>query len=134
MRSTLQEACYQSRTSGTGARIMAMQMASDNAKNLLEDLQLEYNKLRQQGITNRIARYFGWNSQRHRISNTQIKENKIQKYSCENVEMESFKNYITSFWKGLWSLLVGMKVTGKEFVTPKVTEQYPENRKDFKDR
>ena len=33
--------------------------------------------------------------------------------------MESFKNYITSFWKGLWSLLVGMKVTGKEFVTPK---------------
>ena len=46
--------------------------------------------------------------------------------------MESFKNYITSFWKGLWSLLVGMKVTGKEFVTPKVTEQYPENRKTLK--
>ncbi len=46
--------------------------------------------------------------------------------------MESFKNYITSFWKGLWSLLVGMKVTGKEFITPKVTEQYPENRKTLK--
>ena len=35
--------------------------------------------------------------------------------------MESFKNYFVSFWKGLWSLLVGMKVTGTEFVTKKVT-------------
>ena len=42
--------------------------------------------------------------------------------------MESLKNYFVNFWKGLWSLLVGMKVTGTEFVTPKVTEQYPENR------
>lgn len=42
--------------------------------------------------------------------------------------MESIKNYFSAFWKGLWSLLVGMKVTGKEFVTPKVTEKYPENR------
>ena len=44
--------------------------------------------------------------------------------------MESFKNYITSFWKGLWSLLVGMKVTGKEFVTPKVTFRSLLRRKD----
>ncbi|MCP9611531.1 NuoI/complex I 23 kDa subunit family protein [Coprobacter tertius] len=46
--------------------------------------------------------------------------------------MKSFKNYVVSFWKGLWSLLVGMKVTGREFVTPKVTEQYPENRATLK--
>ena len=59
VRSTLQEACYQSRTSEQGARIMAMQMASDNAKNLLEDLQLEYNKLRQQGITTELLDILG---------------------------------------------------------------------------
>ena len=46
--------------------------------------------------------------------------------------MESLKNYFVNFWKGLWSLLVGMKVTGTEFVTPKVTEQYPENRETLK--
>lgn len=46
--------------------------------------------------------------------------------------MESFKNYFVSFWKGLKSLLVGMKVTGTEFVTKKVTEQYPENRATLK--
>ena len=46
--------------------------------------------------------------------------------------MESFKNYFVSFWKGLWSLLVGMKVTGTKFVTKKVTEQYPENRATLK--
>lgn len=46
--------------------------------------------------------------------------------------MESIKNYFIAFWKGLWSLLVGMKVTGKEFVTPKVTEKYPENRATLK--
>ncbi len=42
--------------------------------------------------------------------------------------MGSFKNYITSFWKGLLSLLKGMGVTGKYFFSRKVTEQYPENR------
>lgn len=59
VRSTLQETCYQSRTSEQGARIMAMQMASDNAKNLLEDLQLEYNKLRQQNITTEFLDILG---------------------------------------------------------------------------
>ena len=38
---------------------MAMQMASDNAKNLLEDLELEYNKLRQQGITTELLDILG---------------------------------------------------------------------------
>lgn len=41
------------------ARVMAMQSASDNAKNLLEDLRLEYNKLRQQGITTELLDIVG---------------------------------------------------------------------------
>ena len=40
----------------------------------------------------------------------------------------SFSRYITSFGKGLWSLLVGMKVTITVFFRRKTTEQYPENR------
>ena len=36
------------------ARILAMQMANDNAVKLLGKLQLEYNKLRQQGITSEL--------------------------------------------------------------------------------
>ena len=46
--------------------------------------------------------------------------------------MGSLKNYITSFWKGLLSLLQGMGVTGKYFFSRKVTEQYPENRATLK--
>lgn len=42
--------------------------------------------------------------------------------------MGSIKDYFSSVGKGLKSLVQGMEVTGKEFVTPKVTEQYPENR------
>lgn len=41
------------------ARVMAMQSASDNAKTLLEGLQLEYNKLRQQGITTELLDIVG---------------------------------------------------------------------------
>lgn len=41
------------------ARVMAMQSASDNAKTLLETLQLEYNKLRQQGITTELLDIVG---------------------------------------------------------------------------
>ena len=37
--------------------------------------------------------------------------------------------YIGGLFHGIHSLLTGMKITGKEFVTPKVTECYPENRK-----
>ena len=43
--------------------------------------------------------------------------------------MGSIKEYFSSVGQGVKSLLVGMGVTGKEFVTPKITEQYPENRK-----
>jgi len=42
--------------------------------------------------------------------------------------MGSVKDYFSSLGKGVASLLKGMQVTGKEFVTPKITEKYPENR------
>ena len=40
--------------------------------------------------------------------------------------------YMGRVYCTLKSLLTGMKVTFKEFFTPKVTEQYPENRKTLK--
>lgn len=42
--------------------------------------------------------------------------------------MGSVKEYFTTLGSGIASLLKGMKVTGKEFVTPKITERYPEDR------
>lgn len=42
--------------------------------------------------------------------------------------MGSVKDYFSSLGSGFLSLLKGMQVTGKEFVTPKITEKYPENR------
>ncbi|MDE5774287.1 MAG: 4Fe-4S binding protein [Muribaculaceae bacterium] len=42
--------------------------------------------------------------------------------------MSSIKEYFKGVGEGVRSLLTGMQVTGKELVTPKVTEQYPENR------
>ena len=42
--------------------------------------------------------------------------------------MGSVKEYFSSLGTGIASLVKGMKVTGKEFVTPKITECYPENR------
>lgn len=45
--------------------------------------------------------------------------------------MSSIKEYFSSVGNGLKSLVQGMQVTGKEFVTPKITEQYPENRADL---
>lgn len=46
--------------------------------------------------------------------------------------MGNIKEYFKSVGEGVKSLLVGMGVTGKELVTPKITEQYPENRKTLK--
>ena len=48
--------------------------------------------------------------------------------------MKSFFEYIVSIFKGLWTLLVGMKVTAKYFFTPwkHLTQQYPENRDTLK--
>lgn len=42
--------------------------------------------------------------------------------------MGSVKEYFSSLGSGVSSLVKGMAVTGKEFVTPKITEKYPENR------
>ncbi|MBD5358387.1 MAG: 4Fe-4S binding protein [Bacteroides sp.] len=42
--------------------------------------------------------------------------------------MSSIKEYFSEAAKGFKSLVDGMVVTGKEFVTPKITECYPENR------
>lgn len=42
--------------------------------------------------------------------------------------MGSIKDYFSSLGKGISSLVKGIEVTGKEFVTPKITERYPEDR------
>ena len=59
VRSNVHEPWLESRTSEQAARIMAMQMANDNAKKLLDSLQLEYNKLRQQNITAELLDILG---------------------------------------------------------------------------
>ena len=46
--------------------------------------------------------------------------------------MNGFKQYITSFFSGLCSLLVGMRTTLRVFFRKKTTEQYPENRDTLK--
>lgn len=43
--------------------------------------------------------------------------------------METNKSYFGGVSDGLKSLLTGLGVTWREYFTPKVTEQYPENRK-----
>jgi len=57
--SALTEIFTQNRASQQAARIMAMQSANDNAKKLLEELRLEYNKLRQQSITTELLDIVG---------------------------------------------------------------------------
>lgn len=59
IKSMLQDVFIQSTASEQSARVMAMQAASDNAKELLDGLQLEYNKLRQQGITTELLDILG---------------------------------------------------------------------------
>ena len=44
---------------------------------------------------------------------------------------EEKHSYIKGLLHGIGTLLTGMKVTGREFFTPKVTEQYPENIKNI---
>lgn len=46
--------------------------------------------------------------------------------------MGSVKEYFSSLGSGISSLIKGMQVTGKEFITPKITERYPENRDTHK--
>ena len=44
----------ESRASEHSARMVAMKNATDNAKQLIKDLTLEYNKVRQAGITTEL--------------------------------------------------------------------------------
>lgn len=57
--STMQEITIENRASEQAARVMAMQSANDNAKKLLEGLNLEYNKLRQENITTELLDILG---------------------------------------------------------------------------
>lgn len=59
LRSTMQEIFVSSTASEQASRVMAMQTASDNAAELLEELNLEYNKLRQQSITTELLDILG---------------------------------------------------------------------------
>lgn len=47
--------------------------------------------------------------------------------------MRSIINYFKEVFAGVWSLLVGMKVTGSYFFRPStiVTQKYPNNRKEL---
>jgi len=53
------QAILESQASEHAARMIAMRNATDNAKELVEALQLAYNKVRQQGITNDILDIVG---------------------------------------------------------------------------
>lgn len=55
----MQEIFTENRASEQAARIMAMQSANDNAKKLLDQLRLEYNKLRQAAITTELLDIVG---------------------------------------------------------------------------
>lgn len=54
MSSVLYSALLQSQASENGARMTAMEGATKNAKELMEDLQLKYNRARQSTITNEL--------------------------------------------------------------------------------
>lgn len=62
--STMQEITIENRASEQAARVMAMQSANDNAKKLQEALQLEFNKLRQEGITTELLDILGGQGER----------------------------------------------------------------------
>jgi NADH-quinone oxidoreductase subunit I len=42
--------------------------------------------------------------------------------------MKSLFNYIKKILKGIWNLMLGMKITWINLFRKKITEQYPENR------
>ena len=64
LRAMMQEVFTESAASEQASRVMAMQTASDNAKELLDELNLEYNKLRQQSITTELLDIIGGQVQR----------------------------------------------------------------------
>ncbi|MDP4174799.1 MAG: NADH-quinone oxidoreductase subunit I [Bacteroidota bacterium] len=44
------------------------------------------------------------------------------------------KQYLKNTWEGIWTVLVGMKITFKHLFVPAVTIQYPEVKIDLPDR
>lgn len=58
IRATLFEMCLSGKASEEASRILAMQAANDNARELIDSLRLEYNKLRQQSITEELSDIF----------------------------------------------------------------------------
>ncbi len=54
VKSIMQDAFVENQTSAHAVRVLAMQMANDNASKLHDELQLEYNKIRQEGITKEL--------------------------------------------------------------------------------
>ena len=54
IKTRLYSAVLDSFASEQAARVIAMQAATENADNLIGELTLQYNKLRQQAITNEI--------------------------------------------------------------------------------
>jgi len=64
VKSMIQDVFTQSAASEQATRVMAMQTASDNAKELLDELNLEYNKLRQQSITTELLDILGGQTER----------------------------------------------------------------------
>jgi len=59
LRSNLYYAVVENQTSEHAARTMAMQLATENADEILTELQLTYNKLRQQNITSELLDIIG---------------------------------------------------------------------------
>jgi F-type H+-transporting ATPase subunit gamma len=53
------QAVAENMSSEQSARMVAMKAASDNAKKLIEELQLVYNKTRQAGITKELSEIVG---------------------------------------------------------------------------
>ena len=55
MKKSLYQILLEAKASEHSARMVAMKGATDNAESLIQDLQLEYNKARQAGITQEIV-------------------------------------------------------------------------------
>jgi F-type H+-transporting ATPase subunit gamma len=55
LKKTLYQIVLEAKASEHSARMVAMKAASDNAESLIQNLQLEYNKARQAGITQEIV-------------------------------------------------------------------------------
>jgi len=55
----LYAAAIEANASEHAARTIAMQIATENAENILQELSLQYNKLRQESITNQILDLIG---------------------------------------------------------------------------